>query len=81
MLRLDVDKPQELLYKKSRSSVSCKERVMKCPNCGKAELETNEELSRGMGNQRFMNCPECGTIVLISGDVMTQIWSPDMIHA
>lgn len=78
-MRLRVDKPQDLLYKNRRSSMLYQEREMRCPNCGKAELEPNEVLSRGMGNQSFRECPECGTIVLISGDIVTQIWSPEEV--
>jgi uncharacterized Zn finger protein len=48
---------------------------MRCPVCGK-EMEVNETLSRGMGNQRFMECV-CGVIVLVSGELVTQVWEPE----
>ena len=52
---------------------------MDCPLC-KTELKTNEELSRGMGNQAFAECPRCGTVVLLSGDRVTQIWTGETVQ-
>lgn len=52
---------------------------MDCPIC-KSEMKRNEELSRGMGNQEFQECPHCGTVVLRSGDILTQIWAAETVQ-
>jgi len=54
---------------------------MKCPNCEKAELQINGKLSQGMGQQTIRKCPSCGTVVLASGEQITQVWTPDMVYA
>lgn len=47
---------------------------MECPEC-EMTMEILNELSRGMGNQSFAKCPFCGTVVLCSGEIITQVWT------
>lgn len=49
---------------------------MECPKCQNNLIEI-EELSRGMGGQSFKKCVRCGTIVLCSGERITQTWPGD----
>lgn len=53
---------------------------MECPKC-KMQMEINEELSHGMGNQSIEECPFCRLICLVSGETITQTWEPDKIPA
>ncbi len=46
---------------------------MECSEC-RCDLVENEELSCGMGNQKFMDCPDCGRVLLVSGEIITQVW-------